>query len=145
MFFLLGTLFQDFTMRFQFICAAVVALGVCGCGNENAEIQSGKVVSWPELDRLQSDDGMMGAGRSIEMGDAKGAAKHITAPGFKTLLDDFEKSSAPSGTAGEDGKKAAVDAVNGLISAAGGSPKKEELKAAYDKAAAALSSLTKSK
>ncbi len=84
-----------------------------GCGNDAASRMgaSTKTEDWKE--RQQLDETIMGVGMAGERGSWQDAQRQLDPTGFKSALDAFSASTAPSGY--DDTKKAAVVAAGDAL------------------------------
>ena len=89
--------------------------------------------TWPALQAMNGEGGMMTVGMSMQMGGPKEAQKAAAAPAFTQLLDSFEKEAIPgtfASPARDEAKKTFVESLRGI--AKGGSD--DEIKALWQKA-----------
>lgn len=114
---------------------ALLALIVVGCepgASAKKQMQGAAAPTWPALQALQGQGGLMDVGMALDRQGAKGAKEAASAPQFKQLVDEFEKAPIPSGfasSARETAKKNVVESLRKI--AAGGSD--EEVKALWQK------------
>lgn len=98
--------------------------------------------TWPALQAMTGEGGMMMVGMSMQMEGPQAAKKAATAPAFSQLVDNFEKEAIPSEFATaerEAAKKTFVESLRGI--AKGGSD--TEIKALWEKARESMGAMTK--
>ena len=122
----------------------LVSLAALGCGESAAEKMGGGEavpVDWPARDAVETEV-VMGAGYAIGYGDWRGTRAQLKKPTTKKAVDDFVAAPLPEAIADRTADKADADAkLKALMTAAGGKASNDELKTAYDAAAAAVAKL----
>lgn len=109
---------------------ALLALIVAGCepgGSAKKQMEGSAAPTWPALQALQGDGGLMVVGMALGREGPKAAQDAASSPKFKELVDNFEKAPLPTGYASaarETAKKNVVEALRKI--AQGGSA--DELK-----------------
>ena len=123
---------------------ALLALIVTGCdpgSSARKRMEGTAAPTWPALQQMNDQGGLMTVGMSMQMGGPKEAQKAASAPAFKQLLDNLEKEAIPStySTAErEAAKKTFVESLRAI--AKGGSD--DEIKALWDKARESMGKMT---
>jgi hypothetical protein len=119
---------------------ALGALIVAGCdpgAGARKKMEGPRAPTWPALEALRGENGMMSVGMSLQMEGPAAAKLAATAPTFKQLLDDFEKQPIPSAfstTARETAKKDLVETLRKLPQAASD----DEIKALWEQATGSM-------
>ena len=132
-------------MTRAFCLLAVLALIVTGCdpGTSARKRMEGKAApTWPALQAMTGQGGMMTVGMSLEVEGPQAAKKAAGAPQFQQLLDNLEKEPIPGEFASserEAAKKAFVENLRALAKA--GSD--DEIKALWDKARESMGGMTR--
>jgi len=121
-----------------FSLLALLVLIVAGCdpgasARKKMEGAPAPAPTWPALQAMTGEGGMMTVGMSLQMEGPQGAKKAAAAPAFNQLLDNLEKEPIPSqfSTAErEAAKKTYVESLRAIAKA----DSDDEIKALWEKA-----------
>jgi len=128
-----------------FCLLALLALIVAGCDpgtSARKKMEGAEAPTWPALQAMTGQGGMMTVGMSLQVEGPQGAQKAAAAPAFNQLLDNLEKEPIPSKFSTPErnaAKKAYVENLRAI--AKGGSD--DEIKALWEKARESMAAMTR--
>lgn len=104
------------------LLALLVTLAGCSPGaSARKKMEGPQTPSWPALEALRGDAGIINIGMSMQTQGPKGAQRAAAAPSFVQVVDNLDKEAIPSEfatTEREAAKKAFVEAARQLAKAA---------------------------
>lgn len=127
-----------------FYLLALLALIVAGCdpgASARKKMEGAAAPTWPALQAMTSEGGMMTVGMSLQMEGPQGAKKAAAAPAFNQLLDNLEKEAIPSQFSTperEAAKKTFVESLRAMAKA----DSDDEIKALWEKVRDSMGKMT---
>lgn len=121
------------TRAFCFLPLLVLLVAGCDPGaSARKKMEGAPAPTWPALQALNGEGGMINVGMSMQREGPKAAQKAAAAPAFNQLLDNLEQEAIPSEfstPAREAAKKDLVESLRKLAKA----QSDDEIKALWDK------------